>query len=522
MIFQIQSFRQAAFWATAINAFSQGLALVFSMVMAAVFGAQESTDIVYYCLGVFALLAGISQSASVGVLIPETMRRRHQTGDLDAMAFINRFLVLMGIPIVVLAGILLWKPISALALVSRFSPEALSNHSRLLVWLFLSLPLQIIADLLLNILVSYRFLALPATLSCLSRSINILFACLFHRKWGVEALAMGLAVGYAFQVGVNLLLLVRVIGWRFTVWRTRVGRNTFRNLAWVEVGTMAVILSSYLPLFLFSGFGAGALTALNYARRMCAMPAELLGSQISSVAAIKLNEQAALNDLGGMACSFDRIQRLLILTLTPLAVVLALTGIPLVQILFGRGAFGAAAVNDTAWLFSLLILTLPLEALNSVVARVNIARQEVAFGTKWQIYGNVLNAALVYGFVHQMGAMGFPVGTFVYFVVYLTAFARPFSRKMPPLILFPTLKRLGRTMAGCGVAAAVAWSAFQWLLPLLRGPWIQGGVLPGLFCIVYVGVLRYVPPDREGRDEGIALLRAAIRHMSSKLKLREC
>ena len=91
MDFRIQSFKQAAFWSTAINAFSQGLALVFSMVMAAVFGARESTDILYYCLGIFALISGLFQAANVNVLIPETMRRRHQTGEADAMAFINRF-----------------------------------------------------------------------------------------------------------------------------------------------------------------------------------------------------------------------------------------------------------------------------------------------------------------------------------------------------------------------------------------------------------------------------------------------
>ena len=522
MIFQIQSFRQAAFWSTAINAFSQGLALVFSMVMAAVFGTQESTDILYYCLGVFTLLAGISQSASVGVLIPETMRRRHQTGNMDAMAFINRFLVFTILPTVVLTGILFWKPVWALAHISRFSIEVLNQHSSLLVWLLLSFPLQILAELLLNILVSHRFLALPATLSCVSRIINILFVCCFHRWWGVESFAMGLALGYALQVVVNTLLLVRMIGWRFTVWKTHVDRHTFHNLAWVEAGTLAVIVSSYLPLFLFSGLGAGVLTALNYARRMCAMPAELLGGQISSVTAIKFNEQAAQQDFEGMAVSFDRIQRLLILTLTPLAFVLALTGLPLVQIMFGRGAFDATAVKDTSWLFSLLIMALPLEALNSVVARVNIARQEVAFGTKWQIFGNVLNAGLVFGFVNQMGAVGFPVATLVFYFAYWVLLARPFSRRMPPLSLWPTLKRLGLTIIASSVSAVIAWNIVQWLLPVLWNPWMRGGILVSLFSIVHMSVLRYFPPDREGRDEGIALVRAAVCHVFAKWKFREC
>jgi putative peptidoglycan lipid II flippase len=271
-------------------------------------------------------------------------------------------------------------------------------------------------------------------------------------------------------------------------------------------------------LFLFSGFSAGALTALNYARRMSAMPAELLASQISSVTAIKFNEQAARHDLGGMGLSFDRIQRLLILTLTPLAFMLALTGRPLIQILFGRGEFGAEAVTETAWLFSVLILALPLEALNSVVARMNIARQEVAFGTWWQIFGNALNALLVYVFVRRMGTIGFPVATCVFMLLYLAALTRPFSIRMAPASLWPTMKSLAWTTGACTAAAAVAWGGRAWLLPVGTGPWLEGLALAGAFAVVYAGILRYFPPDREGRNEGLALVRAAIHPSASKPK----
>ena len=172
MMFRIQSFKQAAFWSTAIHAFSQGLALAFSMVMAALFGAQESTDVLYYCLGVFALLSGLFQAINMSVLIPETMRRRVQAGELDAMAFINRFFAAFVLIILGLTAWILSNPAGTMTMISRFSAEALSRNSTLVFWLLLSLPLQMAAQLLLDVLVSYRFLALPATLSCVSRAMS--------------------------------------------------------------------------------------------------------------------------------------------------------------------------------------------------------------------------------------------------------------------------------------------------------------------------------------------------------------
>jgi putative peptidoglycan lipid II flippase len=518
MDFRIQSFKQAVFWSTAINAFSQGLALVFSMVMAAVFGASEGTDILYYGIGIFLLVSQMVQAVNVGVLIPETMRRRHQSGEADAMAFINRFFVLFGTGIAALTFWLLWNPAGALALISRFSEEVLARNSQIIFWLVLSFPLQMAAQLLLDVLVSYRFLSLPALLSCVNRLINVAFVLLFRHRFGVASVAIGMALGFALQVAVNAWLLGRVVGWRWGAWRTQIGRQTWRNIGWVELGTLATGLASYLPLFLFSGFSAGAMTVLNYARRLSSMPVDLLTAQVSSATAVKFNEQSARRDYAGMGLAFGRIQRVLILFLTPLAFALALAGEPLVSILFGRGAFDASAVKETARLFSVLMLVLPLTAVDNVVARLFVARQEVGFGTRCQIASSGLTAALIYGFVSWMGPMGFPVGICVSRGLYLLILTWVFPPRFSPATLWPVTKILAATMVASGVAAFAAWHGMKWVLPAEAGPWLTGAMATALFAVVYGGLLRYLPPDRQGRDEGLALARAAVRQMASKFR----
>ena len=507
MRFRIQSFKQAAFWSTAINAFSQGLSLVFSMVMAAYFGAVEATDVLYYCIGVFALLSGLIQSVNVSVLIPETMRRRVRAGEEDAMAFINRFFAAFALLIAGLTGWILFDPARTMTLIARFSPEALERNSRLVFWLLATLPLQMAAQLLLDVLVSYKFLTLPAILSCVNRIINILFVWLFHRRLGVLSVALGMLLGFALQVLLNAYLLRRVVRWRPLAWRTRVDRQTLTNIVWVETGTLASTLAGYLPLFLFSGLSAGAMTILNYARRLSATPTQILTSQISNVSGIKFNELAARNDLPELARAFDRLCRALVFGLVPLAFGLALASQPIADILFGRGDFGPLAVMQVAQLFGFLILILPLEAMNYLVARYFVARQAIFQALPLQLAGAALNLGVVFLCVREWGGLGYPVGLMLFWILYFLVLAFVMPRLFAGVSLWPLLGSWLRTMAACSGPAALVWILCRRSGIMGWSPWLSAPVMPALFAVLYGALLAIRPPDRDAFRYGLDLWR---------------
>ena len=496
MMFRIQSFRQAAFWSTAINAFSQVLALVFSMAMAAVFGAQESTDVLYYCIGVFAILSGLLQAANVNVLIPETMRRRHQVGEHDAMAFINRFFAGFAVIILVLTAGLLVNPTGILTFISRFSPAVLARNSQLVFWLVASLPLQMAAQLLLDVLVSYKFLTLPALLSCVNRVINLAFVLMFYRPWGVLSVALGMLLGFGLQVLLNLYLLRHAIHWRLRVWRTRVGGQVYRNIAWTEAGTLASAVAGYLPLFLFSGFSAGALTALNYARRLSAVPTELLTTQVSGVIGIKFNELAARDQGPDLNEAFGRAARMMIFILTPLSFLLALTSTDVVSILYARGAFRGAAVEFTALLFALLVMSIPLTGMMTVMARYFVSRQVIFYGTAWQTFSAFLNAAMVIGWVKALGPVGLPIGLFLHMLTYLAVLSVSLVRRFPGLPVWPVWKAwLGTTVACLGVGLPIGYLRMRWGMTG-HSPWIAATTTTAAFAAGYGIWLFLLPPDR--------------------------
>ena len=495
MMFRIQSFKQAAFWSTAIGAFSQGLALLFGMLMAAIFGAQDSTDVLYYCLGVFGLLSALIQQVNVSVLVPETMRRREQTGEWDAMAFINRFLAVFSGVVLAVTGLMLLHPAGVLTAISRFPVEMMERNRELVLWLVIAFPLQMMAQLLLDILVSYRFLTLPAVLSCVGRVINIVFMLAFHRRWGVMSAAMGMVIGFGLQIVVNVWLLRRIVHWRWRAWRTRIGALVYQNILWTELGTVASALASYLPLYLFSGFSVGALTALNYAQRMSRVPMDLLTAQFSSVTAVKFNELMARRQEDELNLSFGRIVRVAVFILMPLSILMALVGFDLISILFGRGRFQGEALRLTALLFSVFVLNLPLTGFMTVLARYLVAHQAIRYGVLWQIFSNGLNMVVVAISIYYWGAIGYPVGLFIHLLAYMLIISVSMARRFPLLKLWPVWRSFVVTAAACGIAGVPVVLFRAWAGEGLA-PWATGLVSAGIYGLMYGAWLFVWPPDR--------------------------
>jgi peptidoglycan biosynthesis protein MviN/MurJ (putative lipid II flippase) len=197
----------------------------------------------------------------------------------------------------------------------------------------------------------------------------------------------------------------------------------------------------------------------------------------------------------------------MVFVLMPLALVLMLVRQEAVALLFGRGAFGPAAVAEVALLFGVLILVLPLEAMNTMVARYFVARQAIAYALPFQLGGAVMNAGLVYGCVSRWGGVGFSIGTLTFWVLYFVVLAIAMPRLFPEVSLWPALRSLARTAGMGGAAAGLTWGVGHVLRWWTWNPWISATALIGLFGGLYGMVLMLFSPDRDAWQYGVSLWR---------------
>jgi len=164
-----------------------------------------------------------------------------------------------------------------------------------------------------------------------------------------RAVALGALVGALLQFVSQLPAVLRSTrGLRLGL---RGGAPGLREVLDASVGVIVgrgiVQLSAYLDLVIASLLSAGAVAALGYAQVLYLLPVSLFGM---SVAAASLPDLAttAPEDRGAMVASLDRGMRRIATFVVPTAVIYLVLGGPVVSVLFGGGAFGAAETRQVA------------------------------------------------------------------------------------------------------------------------------------------------------------------------------
>ncbi len=94
---------------------------------------------------------------------------------------------------------------------------------------------------------------------------------------------------------------------------------------------------------------AGSISWLYYADRLVQFPLGVFGVAVSQAALPSFSGLAAENDMQGFKDALNASLRLTLFICLPATAGLAALAWPIVDVLFGRGAFGAADVSATAW-----------------------------------------------------------------------------------------------------------------------------------------------------------------------------
>jgi putative peptidoglycan lipid II flippase len=100
---------------------------------------------------------------------------------------------------------------------------------------------------------------------------------------------------------------------------------------------------------LASLLSAGSISYLYYADRMVQLPLGVFGVALSTAALPSLSLSAASNNMAGFQKTLNSTLSMTLFVCLPSAAGLAGMSMPIVDAVFGRGAFGPEAVSATAW-----------------------------------------------------------------------------------------------------------------------------------------------------------------------------
>jgi len=335
---------------------SRVLGFVRDLITAFALGAGLFADAFFVAFRIPNLLRSLFAEGSLTMaFIPSFSRVRAEEGEARAQEMarsVLAWLVCILSVITLLAVVFAPQVTAVIAPGFAKNPELLSTTADLLRICFPFIVFISAVGLCMGILNALDHFFAPAFAPCL---LNIGFIAAALIGWGLDlnvayALAWGvLASGLAQWLFQQPYLARLGFSWRGP-WRwmdpavVRMGRLMLPSVLGSAVYQINLLLGTLLASFL----PVGSISYLYYADRLVQFPVGVFGLAVSTAALPSLSRLAAagqMDEFQGVIRSSMRLS--LFISLPAMAGLIALAG-PLIGLLFGRGAFGAQAIQATA------------------------------------------------------------------------------------------------------------------------------------------------------------------------------
>jgi putative peptidoglycan lipid II flippase len=238
-----------------------------------------------------------------------------------------------------------------------------------------------------------------------------------------------------------------------------------------------------------ASFTEGAVAWLSYADRLYQLPLGVVGIAIGTVLLPDLSRRLRAGDTDGGANAFNRATEISLALTLPAAVALMVIPIPLIAVLFERGAFGPSDTVATALVLAIYGAGLPAFVLQKVLQPLYFAREDTRSPFRYAAWSMVVNAAVAVGLMPIFGFAAAALGTTIagWGMVLQLWWG---SRRMGAEAQFDARlrDRLWRILLACAAMGAVLWGTALALDTALATPRLRYFALAGL---VAAGIASY-------------------------------
>ncbi len=319
----------------------------------------------------------------------------------------------------------------------------------------------------------FGFTAFTATAFNLSMIVCIV---LFERWIGVSALALGMLIGSVTQVAIQLPGL-RDIPVRISLnWRHPGVRQVVRLFLPVAGGLLLSVLAAEASYIASGRIGESGPATMRYAAQVIQFPLGLIVAAVSSAALPALSstsgEQFKRTLAGGL--------RLMLVLIAPAAALLAALAVPVVALLFERGAFTAQSTLETAAALRAAVPNLLFSAIDIPLLYAFYAQRDTRTPTLVGLVSTLSYVLLLFA-LYALGQSGVRPFTLEDLIL-----ANSLKTGVDAAIMAPLLLRKIGGLRGYGILALALRAG---LSALLAGAvaWVAGGQLSGWFGLESTG-----------------------------------
>lgn len=301
-----------------------------------------------------------------------------------------------------------------------------------------------------------------------------------HQHWN-----MGMTLSWAtpitgfLQMGLVWLACARM-GYPLRLRRPRMTPDLRRLLGIAVPSVMAagVVQVNLLVGRQVGSFFDGAIAWLNYADRLYQLPLGVVGIAIGVVLLPDISRRLKASDTAGGRYAFNRATEFSLLLTLPAAVALLIVPVPLISVLFQRGAFSPTDTANTALILAVYGAGLPAFVLQKVLQPLYFAREDTRTPFRYALHSMVVNAVAAVALAPFIGFVAAALGTTLAGWT-MTAQLWWGKHRMGEAATFDDrLKdRVPRLMLASAIMGACLWALARQLAPELGEPLVRYGAL---------------------------------------------
>jgi putative peptidoglycan lipid II flippase len=158
-------------------------------------------------------------------------------------------------------------------------------------------------------------------------------------------------------------------------------------------------------------FFDGAIAWLSFADRLYQLPLGVVGIAVGVVLLPDLSRKLRAKDDTGGREALSRAGEISMALTIPSAIALMVIPVPIVSVLFQRGAFGPDDTVATALALAVYGAGLPAFVLQKVLQPLYFAREDTATPFRYAVVAMIVNAVAAVGFAMLLGFIGAAIGT---------------------------------------------------------------------------------------------------------------
>ena len=295
---------------------------------------------------------------------------------------------------------------------------------------------------------------------------------------GIAAIAIGTLAGGVAQLAMQWPLLRREgFAYRPSLrWRDEGLQRVLVLMGPGTIGVAATQVNVFVNTVLATGEGTGAVSWLNFAFRLMYLPIGLFGVSIATAVLPAVSRHAAQQDTAAVRTTIADGMSLMMMLNVPATIGLIVLAVPIVRVIFERGAFMPADTAATAAALQLYALGLLGYSIVRIVSPTFYALGRNRIPVMVSVATVLFNAALNIMLVRSYGYRGLALGTSIAALFNASLLLFLLHRQLAGLDAGRIAGSMLRIAIAAALMGAAAAAADAWLPLVIPGT----GLLPQL------------------------------------------